>query len=82
MEGYEDSSLRLICRMDISMIETANGTFQYFVNDVTRGAYICLFSSIDADFLTERVADELGPHFMEWIQTRAQAIVSQASLSC
>ena len=73
-EGFEDSSLDLICRLDISVIENASGELDYFVNEVERGIAICLFSSVDTDHVTERVADELGPLLVDWIRRRARHI--------
>jgi hypothetical protein len=75
-EGFEDSSLDLICRLDISVIEDGSGNLDYFVNEVERGVAICLFSSVDTDHVTERVADELGPLLVDWIRRKARSIVS------
>ena len=80
MEASEDNSLQLMCCMHVSIIRTANGTFDYIVNEVERGAYTCLFSWIHMDFLPEKVADEFFPHFMTWIRTRSRTILSRSSV--
>jgi hypothetical protein len=68
-EGFSDSSLSLICRLDISVMWN-KGRLQYFVNEVERGACICLFASIPNFGTVERVADELGPHYVKWVRRR------------
>ena len=75
-EGFEDSSLNMICRLDISVIQNASGQLDYFVNEVERGVAICMFSSVDTDHVTERVADELWPLLAACIRCRATIIAS------
>jgi hypothetical protein len=79
-EGFGDSSLDLICRFDISVIENGSGTLDYFVNEVERGVAVCLFSSVDTDHVTERVADELGPLLVRWIRTRGRRLASRRGM--
>ena len=69
-ERFPDSSLQLICRMDISLIRAADGTLNYFVNEVERGIAICLFGCVREDYVVDRVADELGPLLVSWITRR------------
>ena len=77
-ERFDDSSLKLVCRLDISLIWSADGTLNYFVNEVERGIAVCFFGNVETDYLVDRVADELGPLLVKWI-TRKKSEISQRS---
>jgi hypothetical protein len=73
LEGRQDSSLSLICRIDVSLIRDADGSLHYFVNEVERGLTICLFSAIGNGSRVRQVMDEWGPLMVGWIKRQVEA---------
>jgi hypothetical protein len=61
-EPFNPSSLKQICRIDISVImNPATDRFEYFVNEVERGHLICLFGHMtDNTFSPQLVGDQTG----------------------
>lgn len=59
------SSLRLMVRVDISVMHGPNGQLGYFINEVERGVGIGLFSTGNPRW-TLRLADEFAGMFSRW----------------
>jgi hypothetical protein len=70
LEGRRDSSLNLICRIDVSIMPDPAGNMHYFVNEVERGLTISFFSVVEDGLRVLRVADEWGPMMVGWIKQR------------
>jgi hypothetical protein len=67
--GLEDSSLRLFCRMDISVIDNGRDGLDYFVNEVERGPLVALYG-VGPCHPASRVGDELGELLPRWLDKR------------
>ncbi|KAG2088842.1 uncharacterized protein F5147DRAFT_780850 [Suillus discolor] len=60
------SSLRLMARVDVSVMHGPNGQLGYFINEVERGVGIGLFSTGNPRW-TLRLADEFACMFSRWM---------------
>jgi hypothetical protein len=60
------SSLRLMVRVDLSVMHGPNGQLGYFINEVERGVGIGLFSTGNPRW-TLRLADEFACVFSRWM---------------
>jgi hypothetical protein len=67
--GLDDSSLRLFCRMDISIIDNGRGGLDYFINEVERGPLVVLYG-LGPCHPAARVGDELGELLPLWLDKR------------
>jgi hypothetical protein len=69
VEGNDTSSLRLLCRLDISvMFNRDTGKLNYFVNEVERGVLVCLFASVgECVYPAQKIGDEMQGHIMKML---------------
>lgn len=67
----EESSLRVLCRVDVGMWWYRNDTLSYFVRDVKRGS-IGLLSGPQE--LSVDVGDKLLKEFSRWLRDRDSTI--------
>ncbi|TFK65354.1 hypothetical protein BDN72DRAFT_900751 [Pluteus cervinus] len=63
------SSLRIFCRVDVSVYKDPVGEYQYFVNEIERSHTTILFSSYD-EASVEGMVLELGHVLIHWAQSR------------
>jgi hypothetical protein len=64
--GLDDLSIRLFCRMDISVIDNGRGGLDYFVGEVERGPLVVLYGTGPCH-PSARVGDELGELLPLWL---------------
>jgi hypothetical protein len=62
------SSMDIFCRMDIGMIQTEDGSLDYFVNEVEKGINVCLWGGEVAPHLIGLVGSKLGPALHSWVR--------------
>ena len=62
------SSMDIFCRMDIGIIETEDGSLDYFVNEVEKGVNVCLWAGEVMPHLIGKVGSKLGQALHSWVR--------------
>lgn len=63
-----DSSIRIMCRLDVGVMMNSNNHLEYFVNELEQGCTMSLFGVIsDGNFLPHRLGDETKGLLVTWL---------------
>lgn len=75
---YDYLGIELLCRVDISIIDNADGDLDYFVNEVERGITMVLYPNDNPQRCIDRLADNLALKLPQWL-TRVTEVASRVT---
>lgn len=64
--GYDYLGIELLCRVDISIMDNAEGGLDYFVNEVERGVTMVMYPNDPPARWIDRIADNLALRLPKW----------------